>query len=829
MSGRTDLHDVEQVSGGRVVLLLDGGGRVVMCQGQLRTVTDRRAEDVCGRHVSELPVDFDGWDPVSAPLPPRDRSGWADVRQQRGTSVRVWWEAHLTRGIDGRGCLVEIVPARVAMRREENTALVRALFQQTKVGLAIHDLDLSTTRLNLTPESLGPPSAAGTAVDPLGKGMEEVVLPEDAAAVNDQLRRVADSGEPLVDWVHRARRRDAPELERVVSLSAFRLEDAAARPIGVAAIFTEVTDQYVARQRMGLLQSVTECISGGLDMRRIAEELAECLVGQGFADLVAVDLLEAVLLGEEPGDFRRGAPLRRVAVAAHDGQWPTEVYARGATFRLRGRESDNLNLGCAVLESELSDWRERLADDPARARLLLPDTASSFLVAPLTARGRVLGTVCLWRTRRQPPFGQADAELAQEIAARAALGMDNARRYTREQRTAEALQRSLLPQSASESSAVQTAGQYVPAATAAGMGGTWFDVIPLSSSRVAMAVGEVAGHGLGASAAMGRLRTAVQTLADLELPPSELLAHLNDLTVRLGEKEPEPGPDGDEPRSEAGFVRPVDPTGPLTTGATFLYCVYDAVEGVCEMVGAGHPVPVLVVSGGDVRDLELRPGPALGVGGNPFEPITVELPPGSLLAFFTGAILSGDEDGLRRHHLTRTLRTAVKQQDTAAEAANRVVDELLPAPPDEDVSLLVARPRRLDPDRVASFEFPTDPAVVARARKFADGHLDVWDLSHLTFNTELIISELVTNAIRYGGEGPFRLRLVLDTVLTCEVSDTNETQPRLRRARTTDEGGRGLFLVAQLSNRWGCRYTEHGKTLWTEQLLTDAAGLDFGL
>ncbi|MFF1403146.1 SpoIIE family protein phosphatase [Streptomyces sp. NPDC058294] len=826
MSGRTDLFDVEQVSGGRVVLLLDGGGRVVMCQGQLRTVTDRPAEDVCGRHVSELRIDFDSWDTVSAPLPPQDRSGWADVRQQDGSTVRVWWEAHRTQGTGGRGCLVEIVPAMVAVRREENTALVRALFRQTKVGLAIHELDLSTTRLNLTPESLGRPSAVGTAVDPLGQGIEEVVLPEDAAAVNEQLRRVADTGEPLVDWVHRARRRDAPELERAVSLSAFRLEDAGTNPIGVAVIFTDVTDQYVARQRMGLLQSVADRVGGDLDMCRIAEELADCLVSQGFADLVAVDLMEAVLLGGEPSDFRMDAPLRRVAVSAYDGHWPAEVYARDATFRLQRCESDNLNFGRPIVESELSRLRKLLADDPAHARLLLPDAASSLLVVPLTARGHVLGAVPLWRTPRQPPYGQADAELAEVIISRAALGLDNARRYTREQRTAEALQRSLLPPAASETSAVQTAGRYVPAATTAGMGGTWFDVIPLSSARVAMVVGEVAGHGLEASATMGRLRTAVQTLADLELPPSELLTRLDDLAVRLGEAEAEAGEGSDEP--PVRLARPVVPTGPLATGATCLYCVYDAVEGWCEMASAGHPVPLLVMPGGDARDLGAKPGPALGVGGNPFESVTVELPPGSLLAFFTGSLLAGDEDGLLRHRFTRTLQTAVSQQDTAAEAAHRVVDELLPVPPDEDVSFLVARTRRLASDRVASFDFPADPAVVAQARKFVDGHLEAWNLNHLTFSAELIVSELVTNAIRYGGDGPFRLRLILDTVLTCEVSDTNETQPRLRRARLTDEGGRGLFLVAQLSHRWGGRYTEHGKTLWTEQLLTDAFELDFG-
>ncbi|WP_455357331.1 SpoIIE family protein phosphatase [Streptomyces sp. SYSU K217416] len=822
MSARTDLFDVDQVSAHGALLVLDGVGRVLMCEGAVQTLTGCRPEEVRGRHVSRLPIGVDIRDGrLTGALAPGGKQR-KELRRDDGSVVPVHVEVRRLQAAAGAGYLVEILPDLVAVRREENTALVRALFQQTRVGLAIHDMELSTTRLNLTPESLGPPSIAGVPVRPLGKGVEQVLLPGDAAAVREQLQRVADTGEPLVDWVHRARRRDAPELERVLSFSAFRLENAEARPIGVAVVFTDVTDEHVARERMHVLQSAAERIGGELDMGRIAEELADALVGLGFADLAAVDLTEAVLLGEEPSDFRLGAPLRRVGVAAFDGRWPAELHPLAASFRVPPHEGRNLVGTVPVFRSDLGEWRKTLADDPERARLLLPDGATSFLVAPLVARGHVLGALSLWRTDRHPPFGQSDADLVQEIASRAALGLDNARRYTREQRTAEALQRSLLPRSVSVTSAAETAGQYVPAATTAGMGGTWFDVIPLSSARVALVMGEVAGHGLVASATMGRLRTAVQTLADLDLPPTELLTHLDDLAVRLGEAEP--GPAAPEPVSSTGFGAAAAPTGHLATGATCLYCVYDPVEGCLEMASAGHPPPLYVAPGQDAVDVALKPGPALGVGGMPFEQVTVEMPPGSLVALFNQPLLAGDDgddEEALRGALAVTLNESVARRHTAAEAGNRALVVMLPRLPAEDVSLLVARTRRLPTDAVASYEFPADPAVVARARRLVEDRLASWDLHHLVFSTELIISELVTNAIRYGGDGPVGLRLIKDAVLICEVSDTSQTQPRLRRARLTDEGGRGLFLVAQLALRWGSRYTEQGKTLWTEQLLAE--------
>ncbi|PJE98126.1 hypothetical protein CUT44_08880, partial [Streptomyces carminius] len=397
---------------------------------------------------------------------------------------------------------------------------------------------------------------------------------------------------------------------------------------------------------------------------------------------------------------------------------------------------------------------------------------------------------------------------------RAALSLENARRYTAELRTVESLQRSLLPPEGADLGAAESAGSYVPAGTAAGLGGCWYDVIPLSSARVAFVIGDVAGHGLAATATMGRLRTAVQTLADLDLSPEELLTHLDDLVVRLSATEPQPDrTDGD---GSGGVV-----------GATCLYCVYDPVTGRCVMAGAGHPPPVVTGPGGEARPVELSPAPALGVSGMPFEPVELHLAPGSVLAFHTSGLAARREDTAdtaaadgddRARPLHESVAAAVAAGHPPAEIGRTVLGRVLTEPPADDVALLVARVRALPEGATAAWRFTADPTVVARARQLATDRLTGWGLEELTFTTELIVSELVTNAVRYAGS-PVELRLIRDKTLICEVSDPSQTQPHLRRARLTDEGGRGLFLVAQLAHRWGSRYTASGKTIWTEQPL----------
>jgi anti-sigma regulatory factor (Ser/Thr protein kinase) len=300
---------------------------------------------------------------------------------------------------------------------------------------------------------------------------------------------------------------------------------------------------------------------------------------------------------------------------------------------------------------------------------------------------------------------------------------------------------------------------------------------------------------------MGRLRAAVQTLADLELAPDELLTHLDDLVARLaGEAEPEFGE---------------------TLGATCLVLVHDPVTERCSMASAGHPPPLMAGPDGRSRRVPVEPGPPLGVGGLPFEVTTIDVPPGSVLALYTDGLLQRYGTDIDRS--TRDLADRLDGHDCCGEDLTSIARALMAGPEShearDDVALLLARTSVLDPDSVAHWEFPAEPTAVAAAREAASDRLSEWGLADHAFVTELIVSELVTNAIRYAG-GPVGLRLIRDEVLVCEVSDPSNSQPRLRRARTTDEGGRGLFLTAQLSRRWGSRYGASGKTVWVEQDLT---------
>ncbi|MDK1474770.1 SpoIIE family protein phosphatase [Streptomyces sp. 549] len=686
------------------------------------------------------------------------------------------------------GLLVTVVPLEQARRTDREQALLRELFEQTAVGFTLHDEELRVVRRNRAP---GP------------------LVQEDQDALLARLREVADTGGQLIGWEHPARLRHDPAGDRAVSLAAYRLSDPAGRVIGVASVSTDVTEQRADRRRLALLHAASERIGRSLDVTSNAEELVRVLLS-GLGDLAAVDLTETVLVGGEPGDFRAGAPLRRVAAAHNDGPWPEELYPVGETFRIEDVESERLRSGTPVFTSDLARLRSRYGGDRRRTRLVLPDAATSLMVVPLQARGLVLGAVALWRTGDRTGFTARDAALAEEITSRAALSVDNARRYTREHRSVEALQRSLLPQPVVETSAADTAGVYVPAGTTAGTGGTWYDVISLSSAQVAFVVGDVAAHGLDATATMGRLRTAVQTLADLDLPPEELLTHLDDLAVRLAD----PG-GGTAARPAAGVL-----------GATCLYCVYDPVTGRCAMASAGRMPPLLAgPDGGDAAPVALKPGPPLGMGGKPFEPLELQLEPGSVLAFGSDELMLRGDDSHRRGDdggtLAARIGAAAMSGRTPAETGRDILRQLLPeGPPDNEVALLMARVRRLPEEATASWTFPAEAVQVARARDLVNERLDLWGLTELAFVTELIVSELVTNSIRYAG-GPVGVRLIKDETLVCEVSDPSQTQPHLRRARVTDEGGRGLFLVAQLAHRWGSRYTSSGKTMWTEQLLDE--------
>ncbi|MCX4538369.1 SpoIIE family protein phosphatase [Streptomyces sp. NBC_01669] len=555
----------------------------------------------------------------------------------------------------------------------------------------------------------------------------------------------------------------------------------------------------VARERLQLLYAAGVRIGTTLDVVRTAEELAEVAV-PGFADFVTVELLDAVRRGEEPG----GASLtmHRTAVRGVRDDHPLYPAGEMITFLPAMPQAQGLQRGHAVLEPDLSmapDWQ---ALDPERQQRVLDFGIHSLITVPLQARDVVLGMVDFWRSEKEP-FAEEDLSFAEELAARAAVAIDNARRYTREHTMAVTLQRSLLPRSLPEQSALDVAHRYLPAQ--AGVGGDWFDVIPLPGARVGLVVGDVVGHGLHAAVTMGRLRTVVHNFCALDLSPDELLGHLDELVAHIDQNEAAEG------ESEG------------ITGATCLFAIYDPVSGRCSIARAGHPGPALVLTDGTVTFPDVPVSPPLGLGaGLPIETAELNLPEGSRLALYTdGLIGNRDRDidtGLE------LLRQALAHPDqTPEQACQAVLDALLPARPSDDIALLVARTRLLDPDRVADWDVPSEPTAVAPLRAACARQLESWGLDQVAFTAELILSELVTNAIRYGTE-PIRLRLLYDRdSLICEVSDGSSTSPHLRRAATTDEGGRGLFLVAHFARRWGTRYTARGKVIWTEQSLDDAA------
>ncbi|WTI18465.1 SpoIIE family protein phosphatase [Streptomyces sp. NBC_00820] len=624
-------------------------------------------------------------------------------------------------------------------------------------------------------------------------------LPEDAElrqvldlGLDDETAGLLASGRIATDEVHLVK-------DRLLAINQ-RPTDLRGGPPGSVTTLRDSTElralsgrAEVARERLNMLYDAGVGIGTSLDVTRTAQELAELAVPR-FADFATVDLFETVLKGEEP---RPGTALLRTACAGVRKDAPLYPVGERIRFVPTSPQARSLTTGQSVVEPRLRDAPGWQAQDLERTEQIVGYGIHSLISVPLRAGSLVLGVATFWRAEKPQPFDAEELALAEELVARAAVSIDNARRYTREHSLAVTLQRSLLPRTLPGQDALEIAYRYLPAQS--GVGGDWFDVLPLSGARVALVVGDVVGHGLHAAATMGRLRTAVHNFSALDLPPDELLGLLDELVGRIDQDE--------TPADGAAAV----------TGATCLYAVYDPVSRRCTVARAGHPPPAVVQPDGSVAFADVPAGPPLGLGGMPFETVDLELAEGSRLVLYTdGLVEDRDRDidvglDLLRDALSRTAGA------TPEETCRTVLDRL-PARPRDDVALIVAQTRVLGPDRVAEWQVPSDPAAVAQVRAAVTRQLSEWDLEELSFTTELILSELVTNAIRYG-RGPIGVRLLRGRTLICEVSDHSTTSPHLRYAASTDEGGRGLFLVAQVADRWGTRYTPTGKIIWAEQPL----------
>lgn len=781
------------------VLLLDDAGAVTWWSDAAAHLLGHEAREVHGRPVAQLLVDPSQWR-VDASTGSAIGGGRRMFRRRTGPPVELMVR---TAGGDGKDGFSEAVllsrPPSNKTLAEHGSSLLTSLLGQDRLGMVLFDARLEVVRANNPVGSAGlPPLRAGCR-------LRDIAHAEDAEAMETHLRHVLETGIPLVGEPLRMRAAGVSGQERYLSASAVRLDDADGRPVGVAAFVADDTEQRRAMQRAAMSHEASVRIGGSLNVARTAQDIADVLVPT-LADLVSVDIVEVVLEGDEPakGVLPSGRwRMRRVAAASATGPWPADLIQVGGVIPplpdVPQARQAALH-GDTVLKTSRQEMEHQLAD-PDAIRALLPEKGHSLVISPLFARGLLLGFVSAWRTERAEGFRQEDADLLFDIASRAALSVDNARRYTREHRAAVTLQQRLLPHTTTRSTAADSAGCYVPAGGGADISGDWFDVIPLSSLRVALVVGDVVGHGLHAAATMGRLRTAIRTLADLELDPGELLIHLDDLVQQLAD---EAGPEDRD-----------------TIGATCLYTLYDPVTGTCALAGAGHLPPVVIPPDGPGRLIQVSPGPPLGVGGMPFEVTTVRVEPGSTLALYTDGLVDRAAHDLDQgtQDLLDSLSSLCNSARGLEAIAHDVVAAMTGGPPRDDMTLLLARTRMLPTADAANWQFPDDTSRVAEARKAVARQLADWGLDDLTFTTELIVSELVTNAMRYA-DGMVGLRLFHDDrTLVCEVTDSSNTQPRLIRARTGDEGGRGLFLVAQLARRWGSRYHRDGKTIWTEQTI----------
>ncbi|WP_367038909.1 SpoIIE family protein phosphatase [Streptomyces sp. Je 1-332] len=771
--------------------VVDAQDTVIGWSPAAQRLLGHRPQDIVGRPLSTFlspgPV------PPVLPLPPEFRGNEIRVARHRDGHELIVAIAVCALPGDGPAARVLVATELKDLQLwESRLALLHGLATQSPVGLGIYDDDLRLTWCNTAFErEIGQPFAEfqGRRADELYSEGKFVTKghPPTLEAV---MRHVLDTGEPFLDLHFQGKPPSDPETVHLWSCAYYRLQDADGRVIGVCEDAFDISDRYKAQRRLALLVEAGRGIGTALDVRVTAEKITEVAVPE-FAHTVTVDLAQAVLEGEVPATSGAAATsLVRVARCSagetgHEkpGQQPSPpvpVVNEPVQYPPGSAQHRSLSSGGLVLDG-------------------------SDLVVPLRAGINTLGLVTFTRDGiGSATFDNGEVALADELVARTAVSIDNARRFARERTASLALQRQLLPQHVPEQSAVELAHRYLPTDDVTGVGGDWFDVIPLSGTRVGLVVGDVVGHGLQAAATMGRLRTTVRAFAQMDMDPVELLSRLDDLVAQSAE----------EQRSELGT--PDGTYADVTTGATCLYAVYDPVSRRCVMARAGHLPPAVVAADGRPTFPDLPAGPPLGLGGLPFESMEIELPVGSLLALFTDGLVEARDRDID-HGLDTLARVLSDRHASLEELCDRAVAELLPSGSTaDDTALLLVRTRELDTSQVTEWELPAEPVAVGRARDLATQQLHQWGLEELTFATELVVSELVTNAVRYA-EGPVQVRLIRDRTLLCEVADRGHTSPHLRHSGDEDEGGRGLFIVAQLVQRWGTRYSRSGKTIWTEQ------------
>ncbi|MEU5096925.1 SpoIIE family protein phosphatase [Streptomyces sp. NPDC020996] len=637
--------------------------------------------------------------------------------------------------------------------------------------------------------------------DELARRLPEI-LP--SMSVDDSARIVAqilELGYPVLEFSQNERVPVTPDwgvarrAERKARRERAARAAAEGRPVPLEPADEGEDLEYAAvRERLEFLNEVSGRIGTSLDLARTITEVSRAVVPR-FTDVAGTYLREQVVAGE---GFPEGVPdtttmWHRVAVEHTDepGRWDDVVpVGEAMPFPAHTPFFQCMTTGEPVLVPRISEETGHAIASQFEKRDIRPlITGRSMLVVPLKARDVVLGFMILLRHPERPVFNDMDRVTGAELAARAGLVLDNARMYTYQERVAETLQDSMLPHIPPRMAGCDIATRYLPGTLLGRVGGDWFDAVKLPGARTALVVGDVMGHGLNSAAMMGQLRTAVQTMAALDLPPAQLLRNLDDLAQRLGE----------------------------TYLATCLYAVYDPIASELHLANAGHVPPVLVrAEDGRSELLELPTGAPIGVGGVPFEAVRVRVAPGDRLIMCTDGLVEvrGEDIGVGLATLCESAAHPAASMDDACDTVVRALNTR--GGRKDDVALLMVRLAGIAPDDVAEWRLARDPAQAARARAVVREQLNAWGLTGLADSAELMAGELVTNALRHAHGRSVELRLVRGDTLLCEVDDDDHDLPTLLSAGPLDESGRGLRVVSTLAREWGASRTKAGKTVWFE-------------
>ena len=589
----------------------------------------------------------------------------------------------------------------------------------------------------------------------------------------------ADGGQRLVH----ARGRPVRDGDRIVEW------------IGTA---NDVTDRHeslvaleAAQRQLELLASASHRMAASLDVEETAEVLARACLPD-LADSAVVLLLDAAR-DIQVAAVEHVDPARRDLLVELLDRYPVRYdapYGSGAAIRT-GQVSYVPHLDEAQ--------RRSFAVDDAHFEMLDRLAPRSIISVPLAARGRVIGSLAV-RREQGPDYTEADVELIEELAVRGALALDNALLYGRERNAALMLQRSLLPRLLPDVTGAAFAARYRPGAAGAEVGGDWYDVLVLPDGGVAVAVGDVQGRGLAAASVMGQLRAAVRAYALEDHAPKEVLL-----------------------RADA-VLRSLD-GGPL---ATCSYVRLDPVAGELVIANAGHPPPLLADRSG-TRFVDVDPGLPLGIGGAVFAQSTVAVADGSVLVLYTDGLVEDPSTALDAGmaRLAAVVGDAVAEDLDVEAVADRILERLVPAEQhDDDIALLVLAVGAASTDR--TIELADDPAAVRTARHLAEEMASSLGADESqTLTLALLVSEVVTNAVRHAGSaGRLRLRRA-GARLRVEVFDGDAGLLRPRRTSPAEgarpDRRRGLDLLDSLADAWGVEPTSGGKCVWFE-ITAGAAG-----